>query len=195
MYSENVPLLAPSPWGKHFNTKNLLQQTKIFTTYLLGQIPGSSHPWVLDILCKNVVKQWQKSLFAGLVCNSHFGYNSWECELELLSVSVWRMRFYLYSGWACCVRDCCSNCILHLGTNCERSAPHPTRGPPALCSAPKYSSDNIAWFTLNSSLQTTRYPTNDDVKAASCSVALVAFYLAHCALFNILIGDWAGAGG
>ena len=55
--------------------------------------------------------------------------------------------------------------------------------------------DNIAWFTLNSSLQTTRYPTNDDVKAASCSVALVAFYLAHCALFNILIGDWAGAGG
>ena len=42
---------------------------------------------------------------------------------------------------------------------------------------------------------TNYYPSNDDVKAASCSVALVAFYLAHCALFNILIADWAGAGG
>ena len=82
--------------------------------------------WVLDNLCKNFVKHWQKSLVACLVCNSHSGYNSWECELELLSVSVWRMRFYLYSGWACCVRDCCSNCILHLGTNCVRSAPHCT---------------------------------------------------------------------
>ena len=115
-----------------------------------------SLPWVLDNLCKNLVKHWQKSLVACLVCNSHSGYNSWECELELLSVSVWRMRFYLYSGWACCVRDCCSNCILHLGTNCERSAPHCTRGPPCvLHQNPKYSGDNIAWFTLNSSLQTT----------------------------------------